>query len=94
MWWRLIVSVLSIVVIIIIILQQFDDMNALQSPIFIRSSRNLFEHPLMDYPTHVRKSANLHIKDGSHGLIYIFKIGIRHEHSPVTNFHPIFAKFF
>ena len=42
MWWRLIVLVLSIAVIIIIILQQFDDVNALQSPIFIRSSRNFF----------------------------------------------------
>ena len=38
-----IVLVLSIfVVIIIIILQQFDDVNALRSPIFIRSSRNFF----------------------------------------------------
>ena len=33
MWWRLIDLVLSIVVIIII--QQFDDMNVLQSQIFI-----------------------------------------------------------
>ena len=52
---RLIVLVLSIVVIIIIIiLQQFDDVNALQSPIVIRSSRNIFEHPLMDYPTKLK----------------------------------------
>ena len=42
MWWRLIVSVLSIV--IIILLQQFDDVNALQSPIFIRCSQ-LFLNP-------------------------------------------------
>ena len=38
MWWRIIVLVLSIVVIIIILLQ-FDDVKALQSPIFIRSLR-------------------------------------------------------
>ena len=44
MWWRLIVLVLSIAVIIIIItiLQQFDDVNALQSPIFLLSSRIFF----------------------------------------------------
>ena len=36
MWWKLNVLMLSIV--IIIILQQFDDVNALQSPIFIQSS--------------------------------------------------------
>ena len=43
MWWRLIVLVLSIfVIIIIIIIQQFDDVNALQSPIFIRSLRIFF----------------------------------------------------
>ena len=36
MWWRLIVLVLSLfVMIIIIIIQQFEDVNALQSPIFI-----------------------------------------------------------
>ena len=36
MWWRLIVLVLSIfVMLIIIIIQQFEDVNALQSPIFI-----------------------------------------------------------
>ena len=28
----------------------------------------------MDYPAQVRKSANFHIQDGRHGLIYIFKI--------------------
>ena len=63
MWWRLFVLVLSVVVIIIIIIiiQQFDDVNALQSPILIRSSRKFFEHPLMDYPAQVQKSANLHI---------------------------------
>ena len=46
MWWRLIVLMLLIVVIIIniiiIILQQFDNVNALQSPIFIRSLRTFF----------------------------------------------------
>ena len=46
---RLIVLVLFIVVIIIMI-QQFDDVNTLQSPIFIRSSLIFSEHPLMDYP--------------------------------------------
>ena len=48
MWWRVIVLVLSIVVIIIIIiiiLQQFDNVNALQSPIFIRSSQKIFGTP-------------------------------------------------
>ena len=30
----------------------------------------------MDYPAQVRKSANLHIQDGRHGLICIFKIDI------------------
>ena len=40
MWWRLIVLVLSIV--IIIINKKFDDVNALQSPIFIRSLRIFF----------------------------------------------------
>ena len=47
MWWRLIVLVLSIAVILLllffiiisIIIQQFDDVNALNSPIFFRSSR-------------------------------------------------------
>ena len=45
MWWRLFVLVLYIVVIIIIIiiiLQQFDDVDALQSPIFIQSSQLFF----------------------------------------------------
>ena len=43
MWWRLIVLVLSIAVIIIIIfLQEFDDVNSLQSPIFIRCSQIFF----------------------------------------------------
>ena len=49
--WRLIVLVLSVgFIIIIIILQQFDGVNALQSPIFIRSSLYFSEHSLMDYP--------------------------------------------
>ena len=51
------------------------DMNALQSPIFIRTSRCFSEHPLMDNSDLVRKSANLLIQlYGSHGLICIFKI--------------------
>ena len=82
MWWKLIVLVLSIAV---IILQQFDDVNALQSPIFIRSSQSLIEHPLMDYPAYIRKSANLHVQDGGHGLICIFKIDVKRERSPVAN---------
>ena len=53
--WKLIVLVLSIVIIIIIIiiilLQKFDGPNALQSPIFIRSSLFFSEHSLMDYPS-------------------------------------------
>ena len=48
MLWRLIVLVLSIFV-IIILLQQLDDINALQSPIFIRSSQFFSENPLMVY---------------------------------------------
>ena len=36
MWWSA-VLVLSIVIIIVINIQQFEDVNALQSPIFIRS---------------------------------------------------------
>ena len=37
--------------------------------------RNFFsQHPLMDYPAQVRKSANFHIQDVRHGLICIFKI--------------------
>ena len=41
-----------VVVIIIIIIQQFDGVNALQSPIFIPSRLREFfsEHPLMNYP--------------------------------------------
>ena len=31
---------------------------------------------LMDYPFSVRKSANLHIQDGRHWLIVIFKIDV------------------
>ena len=84
---------LSIVVIIIII-QQFDSVNALQSPIFIRSLRIFFEHPLMDYPAQGKKSANLRIQDGSHGLICIFKIAVHRERSPVANIHPISTIFF
>ena len=46
MWWKLIVLVLSIVVIIINIIiiniiKQFNDVNVLQSPIFIRSFQNI-----------------------------------------------------
>ena len=70
MWWRLIVLVLSIVVIIIIIIQQFDDVNACQ---FSSDLRDFFsEHPLMDFPAQARKSANLHIQDGSYAPICIF----------------------
>ena len=51
MWLRLIVLVLPVVIIIIVILlQQLDDLNALQSPLFIRSSQTIFVHPIMDYP--------------------------------------------
>ena len=50
MWWRLIILVLSIVVVIIVFIQQFEDVNALQSPIFIRSAQFFSEHPLMDNP--------------------------------------------
>ena len=48
MWWRYIALVKSIFVINILLLPQFDNMKALQSPIFIRSFFS--EHPLMDYP--------------------------------------------
>ena len=47
MWWKLIVLVLSIVVIIINIIiinniiKQFNDVNVLQSPIFIRPLQNI-----------------------------------------------------
>ena len=41
------------------------------------------EHPLMDYPAQVRKSANLHIQDGSHGLICIFKIDVNALQLPI-----------
>ena len=34
------------------------------------------EHPLMDYPVWVRKSANLHIQHGLHGLICISKMDV------------------
>ena len=34
------------------------------------------EHPQMDYPAQVRKSANLHIQDYRHGLIYISTIEV------------------
>ena len=93
MWWRLIVSVLSIVVIIIII-QQFDDVNTLQSPIFIRSSQLFSDNSLMDYPVKFRKLANLHIQDGRHRLICISDIDDRRKRSPVANIHTIFAIFF
>ena len=53
------------------------------------------EQPLMDYPAQVRKSANLHIQDGCHGLICIFKINMNtDERSPVVNILPILAIFF
>ena len=84
MWWSLIVLVLCIVVIIIIIiLQQFDDVNTLHS-----------EYSLMDYPVTFRKSANLHIKDGRHGLICISDIDDWCKRSPVANIHTIFPNFF
>ena len=94
MWWRLIVLVLSIVVIIIIIiLQQFDDVNALYRQ-YLPDLRNFFsKHSLMDYPVKFRKSANLHIQDGRHGLICISDIDDRRKRSPVPNIHTIFAIF-
>ena len=39
----------------------------------------------MDYPAQVRKSANLHIQDGRHGLICIFKIDINALQSSIFN---------
>ena len=48
----------------------------------------------MDYPVKVRKSANLHIQDGRHGLICISDIDDRRKRSPVANIHTIFAIFF
>ena len=53
----LIVLMLSIVVVVvIIILQQFDDVNALQPPIFIQLREKNSEHPLMDYPAYIAPS--------------------------------------
>ena len=34
------------------------------------------EHPVMDFPGSVRKSANFHIQHGHHGLICIWKIDV------------------
>ena len=34
------------------------------------------EQLLIDYPAQVRKSANLHIQDGRHRLIFKFKIDV------------------
>ena len=48
----------------------------------------------MDYPVKFRKSANLHIQDGRHGLICISDIDDRRKRSPVANIHTIFAIFF
>ena len=47
----------------------------------------------MDYPVKFRKSANLHIQDGRHGLICISDIDDRRKRSPVANIHTIFAIF-
>ena len=48
----------------------------------------------MDYPVEFRKSANLHIQDGRHGLICISDIDDRRKRSPVANIHTNFAIFF
>ena len=48
----------------------------------------------MDYLAQGRKSANLHIQDGRHGLICISNIEDRRKRSPVANIHPILAIFF
>ena len=52
-----------------------------------------FEHPLMDYTAQVRKSANLHIQDGRHGLICIFKIDMNSlQSSYASDFRDFFSK--
>ena len=48
----------------------------------------------MDYPVEFRKSANLHIQDGRHGLICISDLHDRRKRSPVAKIHTIFAIFF
>ena len=64
------------IIIIIIIIQQFEDVNALQPPIFIDFRQFFSNHPLLDYPAQVRKSANLHNQDGRHRIICILNIDV------------------
>ena len=46
---RYVVLVQSIVITIFVISQQFDDVNALQSPIFIRSLQFFLEQPFIEF---------------------------------------------
>ena len=61
----------------------------LSSRQYLSDLRDFFsEHPLMDFPAQVRKSANLHIQDGRHGPIWSTWTLSSRQYS--SNLHKIF----